>query len=124
MLRSTRDILWRGVAVAAICLGGVGVLVPVLPTVPFLILAAFAAGKGWPALERRLLEHSRYGAHIRGWREQGTVPRKAKIFATLLMASSIVVLAIAEVPVWLKASVAALLIGVAIWLWTRPEPGL
>jgi uncharacterized membrane protein YbaN (DUF454 family) len=124
MLRRTRDILWRGVAIAAVCLGGIGVLVPVLPTVPFLILAAFAAGKGWPALERRLLEHPRYGAHIRGWREYGTVPRKAKILATLLITFSIVSLAIAAVPAWLQGSVTVLLIGVVIWLWTRPEPGL
>jgi uncharacterized membrane protein YbaN (DUF454 family) len=99
-------------------------VVPVLPTVPFLILATFAAGKGWPELERRLLDHPRYGADIRAWREHGTVPRKAKVFATLLMALSIVTLVFAAVPAWLQISVTVFLIGVAIWLWSRPEPGL
>ena len=74
MLRQTRDLLWRLVAIGAICLGGIGIVVPVLPTVPFLILAAFAASKGWPELERRLLDHPRYGPDIRGWREHGTIP--------------------------------------------------
>lgn len=99
-------------------------MVPVLPTVPFLILAAFAASKGWPELERRLLDHPQYGAHIRAWREHGTVPRKAKVLASLPMALSIITLAVADVPAWLQFSVTAFLVAVAIWLWTRPEPGL
>ena len=124
MLRQTRDLLWRLVAICAIGLGVIGIVVPVLPTVPFLILAAFAASKGWPALERRLLEHPRYGRDIRGWREHGTIPRKAKNFATPLMALSLTVLVLTDVPVWAQASVTVLLIGVAIWLWSRPEPRL
>ena len=122
MLRRTNDLLWRIVAVCAVCLGAIGVVVPLLPTVPFLILAAFASGKGWPALERRLLEHPRYGPHIRGWREHGTVPRTAKAIATVLMAISVATLLATNAPGWLQLSVPVLLIGVAAWLWSRPEP--
>ncbi len=121
MLRQTRDFLWRTVAVCAVALGMIGVLVPVLPTVPFVILAAFAAGKGWPALEQRLLDHPRYGPHIRDWREHGAIPRNAKIIATVLMSASVAVLLFASIPRWLQLSVALFLICVALWLWSRPE---
>ena len=44
-------LLWRLLALLSLALGALGVVLPVLPTVPFLLLAAWAAGKGWPALE-------------------------------------------------------------------------
>jgi uncharacterized protein len=122
MLRQTRDLLWRILAVCALALGVIGVVVPILPTVPFLILAAFAGGKGWPALERWLLAHPSYGPHIRDWREQGAVPRNAKVVATLLMTISAAGLLLANVPRWLQLAVIAFLLCVAVWLWSRPEP--
>ena len=49
--RRIASLLWRGLAVLSLLLGIVGAMLPVLPTVPFLLLAAWAASKGWPALE-------------------------------------------------------------------------
>ena len=54
MLRQTQSSRWRVAALAAFGIGVVGIVIPVLPTVPFLILSAWAASKGWPAFERRL----------------------------------------------------------------------
>lgn len=60
---------------AVLVLGGIGV---VLPTVPFVILAAFCFARSSPALERRLVEHRRFGPHIRHWRKRGAITRKEK----------------------------------------------
>jgi uncharacterized membrane protein YbaN (DUF454 family) len=122
MLRQTNFILWRIVAVLALVLGIIGLALPVIPTVPFLILAAFAGGKGWPALERWLLAHPTFGPHIRQWREHGAVPRRAKVIATLMMLVSGVGLQFTDLAQWLTITVALVMLCVAVWLWSRPEP--
>lgn len=121
MIRQTRQLLWRLLACVALALGVIGAFVPVLPTVPFLLLAAWAAGRGWPALEQWLVNHPRYGADIRRWRERGAVPRRAKWLATAMMTGSAVMLWFVPVPPWLRWSVYAILATVAAWLWMRPE---
>jgi len=113
--------LWRGLALLLVALGLIGVFVPGLPTVVFLIAAAWAAGRGWPALERWLVEHPRYGADIRRWRERGAVPRRAKWAASTMMVASAVVLIAAATPRPVKIGVPLLMAGVALWLWRRPE---
>lgn len=121
MLRPTQSLIWRVTALAALGVGLVGLAVPVLPTTPFLIVSAWAAGKGWPALERWLLAHRTYGPHIRNWRERGAIPRKAKAFATLMMVASAATLLISGATMWLKIAAPAAMFIVAVWLWTRPD---
>jgi uncharacterized membrane protein YbaN (DUF454 family) len=121
MVRFTQLFLWRLLALLALATGLVGLALPVLPTVPFLILAAWAAGKSSPALERWLLTHPRHGPHIRAWRERGTVPRRAKWFATLAMIASAVMLQFTPAPIWGRIGIPTVMTTVAIWLWLRPE---
>lgn len=112
---------WRVLALVAVLLGLLGVVLPGLPTVPFLLLAAWAGGKGWPALEAWLLAHPRHGEHIRRWRASGAVPRRAKWLASGMMLSSAGLLWLTALPLWAKASVPLLMLAVAVWLWRRPE---
>jgi len=104
----------------ALGLGGIGAVLPLLPTVPFLILAAFCFARSNEALEQRLLDHPRFGVHIRLWRERGAISRKGKQAALAAFAISIAIaLLFAPLP-WSLAPVAAALIG-GSWIWTRPE---
>jgi len=119
--RTVKQLLWRALAVASVLLGLIGVFVPVLPSVPFLLLAAWAAGRGWPALEAWLLNHPRHGEHIRRWRESGAVPRSAKWAASAMMLASAGAIALTPAPLWLKVAVPATMLVVAAWLWRRPE---
>lgn len=114
-------VLWRSLAVVSVALGAIGMVLPVVPTVPFLIVAAWAASRGWPRLEIWLLEHPRYGLHIRRWREHGAVPRRAKWFASLMMLVSAASLALSPAGLWLKLAVPTVMAIVALWLWRRPE---
>lgn len=106
-----------GVAVA---LGVIGIFLPLLPTVPFLILAAFCFARSNPLFEQRLLDHPHFGESIRRWREYGAISRKAKCAATLAFAISLG-LAIYLTPMpWPLVSALAI-IATGSWIWTRPE---
>jgi uncharacterized membrane protein YbaN (DUF454 family) len=121
MLKLLTLSLWRTVACITLLLGVIGVVVPGLPTVPFLLLSAWSAGKGWPRLEIWLLAHPSFGPPLKRWREQGAVPRKAKYLAIMMMSLSVLVLLLFAAPLWLKLVLPAFLCAVAIWLWRRPE---
>jgi uncharacterized membrane protein YbaN (DUF454 family) len=82
MWRHTQILLWRLLALISLALGAVGVVLPVLPTVPFLLLAAWAASRGWPRLEALQHAHSTNGPAIRRWRARGAVSPRAKRIAT------------------------------------------
>ena len=114
--------LWRLLAVAAFALGVVGAFLPVLPTVPFLLVAAWAASKGWPAFEAWLLRHPRFGPPVQRWRERGAVSRPAKWLAVVTMAASAGVLQLFDsVAPWVRIFVPLFLLAMGIWLWLRPE---
>lgn len=123
MLRHLKIFLWRLLAVAALLMGLLGIILPGLPTVVFLLISAWAAGHGWPPLEAWLLAHPRYGPHIRQWREHRSVPRRAKWMASGMMLLSCVVVWVTDTPVWVQWGLPPFLACIALWLWTRPETG-
>ncbi|WP_337881154.1 YbaN family protein [Rheinheimera sp.] len=121
MWQFSKTLFWRALALMSLALGLLGIPLPVLPTVPFLLLSAWAAGKGWPAFELWLVQHPKFGPPVRRWREQGAVPRKAKWLASVMMLFSVGLLWLSASPLWLKVAVPLLLLAVACWLWRRPE---
>ena len=80
MSRLTRAGWWL-LAYVSLGLGFVGIFVPGLPTVPFVLLSAFAAARGSERLHARLLAHRQFGPMIRDWQRQGAVSRRAKRLA-------------------------------------------
>ena len=111
---------WWLFAWLSLALGMIGIVVPGLPTVPFVLLSAFAAARGSQRLHARLLADPRFGPMIRAWQAHGAVNRRAKWLASSMMAASGVLLLAVAPP--LSAGVAIACMGaVAIWLWRRPE---
>ncbi|HET9821420.1 MAG TPA: YbaN family protein [Burkholderiaceae bacterium] len=121
MAQFAQLLFWRSLALLCLALGVAGVLLPVLPTTPFLLVAAWAGGRGWPQFEAWLVAHPRWGAPIRRWRDHRAVPRGAKWAASLTMAASVALLLASAAPLAVKAGVTLFLLGVAAWLWRRPE---
>jgi uncharacterized membrane protein YbaN (DUF454 family) len=115
-------ILWRALVLIFLLLALIGILLPGLPTTVFLILAAWAASKGWPKMDTWLLNHPKYGESLRLWRAEGSVPRKAKYMASAMMLLSALIILFTAVPWWLKLLIYAILLLVLMWLWCRPEP--
>lgn len=115
-------VFWRSLALTFVAVGCVGLVLPVMPTVPFLIAALWAASKGWPSLEEKLLSHPKYGADIRAWRDTRSIRRSAKWAASLMMLGGYIVLwFIPTPPLWAKITVGAILILVGVFIWTRPD---
>lgn len=113
---------WWLLAYASLGLGVIGIVVPGLPTVPFVLLAAFAAARGSQRLYRRLLAHRQFGPMIRDWQCHGAVSRNAKRLATAMMAAGAGVLFLTASEWWLAAAGSAIMAVVAAWLWSLPEP--
>jgi uncharacterized membrane protein YbaN (DUF454 family) len=104
----------------SLLLGAIGVVLPLLPTVPFVILAAFCFARSSPALERRLLDHPTFGQHILRWREKGAISRKGKKAALAAFGFSAVVALIFSPLPWSLIPTGCALIG-GTWIWRRPE---
>lgn len=71
-------LIWNVVGWLALSLAGIGVVLPIMPTVPFLLVAAWAFAKSSPELRQRIRNHPRYGKAVRDWQDRGAVPRLAK----------------------------------------------
>jgi len=103
-------------------LGIVGAFLPLLPTTPLLILATWFFARSSPRLERWLLDHPRFGALLRSWRDQGAIPRRAKILACCGIAVGVVFFWIGARPgYWLWLIGAAILGGSAGYILSRPN---
>ena len=116
---------WLLLTLAALCvlLGVVGLFLPVMPTVPFLVVAAWCASRSSPRFHRWLLTHPRFGHLLRDWYEAGLVPRRAKWVTSVMMAgSSCMMLYVAPDP-WLPAvwAIITCMAFILLWLWRRPE---
>lgn len=106
--------------VTSLGLGIAGAFLPVLPTVPFLLLAAFCFARGNPVWERRLLEHPRWGPPIKDWRERRAISRRAKIAAFAMLGVSAAVAWFGMSWPWLLFPLATIALS-GTWIATRAE---
>jgi len=120
MTRAKRIVL---IVVGFLCLalGGLGIVVPLLPTTPLVLVAAFAFANSSETLHQWLLDHRVFGPLIDNWRRHGAISRTAKAMSVLSMLAILVIS-------WLMG-VAAVVIGVqavvlacaATFILTRPS---
>lgn len=89
----------------AVILGVVGIFLPLLPTTPFLLLAAALYFRSSPTLYNRLIYHRYLGSYIRNFREYRAIPLRAKIISVSLVWLTLLYCAICVAP-WLWLSIA------------------
>ena len=104
----------------SVVLGLVGIFLPILPTVPFMLLAAFFFARSNPAWERRILEHPRFGPPILAWRERRAIGRHAKVAAVIALAASAVMGLLLIDSAWRYLPLGVALI-CGTWIATRPD---
>lgn len=111
-----------GAGVVSLMLGIIGVVLPVLPTTPFVLLAAACFARSSRRFHAMLLQNRIFGPLIREWEQHRSIPRRTKLWAISLMSltlgSSIVFFV---QPPLLKLLLAAMGLGVAVWLYRIPS---
>lgn len=105
----------------AVALGLVGVLLPVLPTTPFIILAAFLFGKGSPKARKWLIEHKIFGPIIQDWEQRGAIAPKIKVFSCSMMLTIILFSLWLGLKPWVLTVQIICISAAAIFVLTRPN---
>lgn len=111
--------VWMVCGFLCLIMGVAGIVLPLLPTTPFVLLAAFCFSRGSERCDQWLLLHPRFGPMVRDWRANHALSLRAKQLASAMMAlSSVASWWLLPPPVrWLPG---ACCIGVAVWMWRLP----
>lgn len=113
--------LWLAAGMLFLGLGLLGVVLPVLPTTPFLLLAAACFARSSPRLHGWLLSHPMFGPPIRNWEENGAISRPAKRLAAGCMVA-VFALSVGLGLSWKVLLAQAALMGVgATFVLSRPD---
>ncbi|MEH6660415.1 MAG: YbaN family protein [Parasphingorhabdus sp.] len=119
----TARMFWLLLGLLLLGVGFVGVFLPLLPTVDFLILALACFARSSPRLEAWLLNHPRFGPGLRAWREERAISRKARITSWCGMAIGYGLFMFAAKPGFLLAcGVGVAMLASALWVASRPLP--
>ena len=113
---------YRILCVASVGAGSLGLLLPLVPTTPFLLLALWAAARGAPEWHGRIRNHPRFVSTLDAWEYERAIPPRAKYLGCALLASSWLMLWASGAGPVLLASLAAFFVGFSIFLLSRPSP--
>lgn len=113
--------VWLIFGLSSLCLAIAGVVLPLLPTVPFLLLTAYCFARSSTRLHDWLVTHPTLGPPIQHWREHGAISRRAKMLASASIACTFGISLIIGLAGWILALQAAVLTAVLVFIWTCPE---
>jgi uncharacterized membrane protein YbaN (DUF454 family) len=106
----------------SIALGFLGIVMPLFPTTPFLLVALWAFSRSSPEMAERLRGHRVIGPLIRDWQDARVVPLKAKLAAIIMLAAMTAYVVLrGGLPVWMTVSILVLLLAVGVYIITRPS---
>ena len=106
-----------------IALAIAGIVLPCLPTVLFVLLAAWFSARGSERLHRWLYNHPHLGRILIDWEQHGAISRSSKILAVLMLSISWLVMLQRVDEILVLAAVTIFFFGLSIYLVSRPEPG-
>lgn len=115
-------ILWICLGLVCVALGAVGVFVPLLPTTPFMLLAAFAFARSSPRLHKWLIEHKVFGPLILNWQAHGAISARAKVLSVVSIVAIATLSLVMGVPRWALLTQWIVLACVTLFILTRPLP--
>lgn len=114
-------LIWAALGLLALACGIIGVVLPLVPTVPFVLLAAFCFARSSERLHSWLLTHPRFGPAIVDWQTYGAVSPRGKRLATIgctVVLGLSVTMGLPDHVIAIQAGVLSL---VMLFIWTRPN---
>lgn len=122
MTRHTLRLIYLLIGLISTGLGVVGAFLPVMPTVPFLIVALWAFSKSSQRFHDWLYHHRVYGPLLQDWDQYRVIPLWGKIWACLAMAGGLTITAIFfQPPLWVLIGTGAVMLAVAAYLLSKPS---
>ncbi len=116
--------LWLAAGCVAVGLAVAGVFLPLLPTTPFLLVAAFAFARSSPRLHDWLVNHRQFGPMIENWRQHGAISKRAKLAAVGAMIAAVLISWISGFGITVIVIQLAIMGCVSLFILTRPDvPG-
>jgi uncharacterized membrane protein YbaN (DUF454 family) len=111
--------LWLLAGGLSLLIGLIGIVLPLVPTAPLVLLAAYCFSRGSARWEAWILAHPAFGPMVLDWRQHRAVPLRAKQIATVMMAiSSVATWWFLQSPWrWIPGLCC---LAVALWLWCLP----
>jgi hypothetical protein len=111
---------WFVLGILSLLAGAAGVVLPLVPATPFLLLAAYSFARSSPRLHGWLLGHPRFGPVITDWQAHGAIAGNVKVTAVAVILATFGGSILFGVPGWILAVQAVVLTAVSIFILTRP----
>jgi uncharacterized membrane protein YbaN (DUF454 family) len=109
------------IGLISVALGVIGMALPLLPTVPFLLLAAVCFARSSDRAHLWLTTHPKLGPPIEDWRAHGAIRPSVKRISLATIVASFALPALLGAAPWVMATQAAVLLGVSLFILTRPD---
>lgn len=121
IIKSPIKLLWLMIGIVSMVLGAIGVVLPVLPTTPFLLLASFCFAKGSDRFHKWFIGTKLYKKHLESFVTSRSMTLKTKL-CILLPASAMLILAmLAMSNIYGHVFIVFLIIFKYIYFFTRIE---
>ena len=121
IIKSPIKLLWLMIGIVSMVLGAIGVVLPVLPTTPFLLLASFCFAKGSDRFHKWFIGTKLYKKHLKSFVTSRSMTLKTKL-CILLPASAMLILAmLAMSNIYGRVFIVFLIIFKYIYFFTRIE---
>ena len=117
-----KQVLWLIAGGLSLILGIIGIVLPILPTTPFMLLATFCFARSSRRLHSWLINHPRFGPTIQNWHQYGAISKGARIGAVLTMIGVLLLSVILSFKLVIIIVQASVMLGAATFILTRPFP--
>lgn len=105
----------------SVALGIVGIILPLFPTTPFLLVAVWAFSRSSPEMAEKIRSHRHAGKYVRDWEDHGVIPTGAKVIAVVMMTAMFGYLHFqTEAPAWLEIGTMLVMAAAAGFVLSRP----